>query len=340
MPVIELDEERCNGCGLCEAFCPVSVFEMGEAGGRLLPVAVREEDCWACDTCVGQCPTGALRVYAVPQASETYEPVLEAADGSRRIDHNGCHALEGTLANEKQAEYAAWSATLERVLRLRWNPVAINLIPTGALLPRAPQPREKLRYCQSLMAARRGKSLLMPARCHACPDGTAILGLTEIPPKLASGELYIRFGKLATLEAARQMVAERPHLEPRSIQATMVTPLAKAIQPPDVVAVIAQPEQMMWLCMAASYYTGRRFDFKVSGYNAQCVETTLIPYTSGEINISLGCYGCRASSDIGDDLMFMGIPVAEMPGLVRGLEALGKKAIPDSRLKIYLPPLP
>jgi uncharacterized protein (DUF169 family) len=91
--------------------------------------------------------------------------------------------------------------------------------------------------------------------------------------------------------------------------------------------------------MAASYYTGRRFNFKVSGYNAQCVETTLIPYTTQEINISLGCYGCRASSDISDDLMFMGIPLNQMPGLVKGLEQLGKKAIPNSRDKIYLPPL-
>jgi uncharacterized protein (DUF169 family) len=135
------------------------------------------------------------------------------------------------------------------------------------------------------------------------------------------------------------MITERPRLAPRSIQATLATPLAQAVLPPDVVAVIAQPEQMMWLCMAASFYTGRRFEFKVSGYNAQCVETTLYPYTSGKINISLGCYGCRASSDIGDDLMFMGIPRGEMPGLIEGLEALGKKAIPDARAKIYLPPL-
>jgi uncharacterized protein (DUF169 family) len=242
------------------------------------------------------------------------------------------------LESQQRAVFAAWSETLMRVLRLRWSPVAITLVPAGAPLPDAPQPREKLRYCQSLMAARRGKTLLMPARCHACPDGTTILGLTELPPKLASGELYIRFGKLATLEAARQMVAERPHLEPRSIQATLVSPLTKAVQPPNVVAVVGQPEQMMWLCMAASYYTGRRFNFKVSGYNAQCVETTLIPYISGEINISLGCYGCRASSDISDDLMFMGIPAVKMPGLVLGLEELCKKAIPDSRAKIYLPP--
>ena len=331
MPEIELAEERCISCGLCVDFCPVNVLEMIEIEGRLLPVAVRVEDCWACDTCVGQCPTGALRVV------EAYEPTLVPA--AKRPGRNGHEPVAAGLTAEQQALYQSWSETLMRVLRLRWSPVAINLIPSGASLPAAPMPRGKLRYCQSLMAARRGKTLLMPAYCHACPDGTSILGLTEIPPKLASGELYIRFGKLATIEAARQMVAERPRLEPRSIQATMVAPLAQAILPPDVVAIIAQPEQMMWLCMAASFYTGRRFDFKVSGYNAQCVETTLFPYTSGKINISLGCYGCRASSDIGDDLMFMGVPVDQMPTLIQGLKELGKKAIPDSRNKIYLEPL-
>jgi uncharacterized protein (DUF169 family)/NAD-dependent dihydropyrimidine dehydrogenase PreA subunit len=331
MPEIQLAEERCTGCGLCEDFCPVNVIEMADAGGKMLPAAVRPDDCWACDTCVGQCPTGALRVV------ESDEPPAVPATPSNR--RNGRLSSADALPAERQALYRSWSNALMQILRLRWSPVAINLIPAGAPLPDVPQPREKLRYCQSLMAARRGKTLLMPARCHACPDGTTILGLTEIPAKLASGELYIRFGKLATIEAARQMVAERPRLEPRSIQATLVAPLADAVLPPDVIAVIAQPEQMMWLCMAASFNTGRRFDFKVSGYNAQCVETTLFPYTSGMINISLGCYGCRASSDVGDDLMFMGIPAGEMPGLVRGLEALGKKAIPDSRAKIYLPPL-
>ena len=326
MPEIQLAAECCNGCGLCQDFCPVNVFEMVETGGRLVPSAVRAEDCWACDTCVGQCPTGALRVV------EVYEPPANDNEHDRQEVTAGITAEQRSLCR-------SWSDALMRVLRLRWSPVAINLIPAGVSLPNAPQPREKLRYCQSLMAARRGKTLLMPARCHACPDGTTILGLTEIPAKLASGELYIRFGKLATIEAARQMVAERPRLQPRSVQATMVAPLAKVVLMPDVIAVIAQPEQMMWLCMAASFYTGRRFDFKVSGYNAQCVETTLLPYTSGKINISLGCYGCRASSDIGDDLMFMGIPAAEMPGLVDGLKALDKKAIPDSRAKIYLPPL-
>lgn len=179
---------------------------------------------------------------------------------------------------------------------------------------------------------------MMPANRHACPDGTSILGLTEMPAKLASGELYILFHKLDSIEAAKRMVHERPCLEPHTIDATVVMPLYDAKCEADVIAVIAEPEQMMWLCMSASYYTGHRHDLHASGYNAQCVETTLLPYLKGELNISFGCYGCRASSDVGDNLMMMGIPVSLMPTIVKGLTELGKKAIPQSRDKIYLPP--
>ena len=327
MPEIQIALERCTGCGLCVDFCPVEVFDLValNGSGRMVAQATRVENCWACDTCVGQCPQGAIRVIE----SEVKAVVRDSAS----------EKTADPLPIDEKRLYASWQHTLMDVLRLRWYPVAIKLIPVGEALPDVPMPRVKLRHCQSLMAARRGKSLLMPAKCHACPDGTHILGLTEIPPKLASGELYLHFKKLASMEAARQMISERPRLPEKSIRATLVTPLKEAVLTPDVIAIIAQPEQMMWLCMASSFYTGHRFTFKVSGYNAQCVETTLIPYTSGEFNISLGCYGCRASSDIGDDLMFMGVPLGRMPDLIQGLQALGKKAIPDSRAKIYMPPL-
>jgi uncharacterized protein (DUF169 family) len=246
-------------------------------------------------------------------------------------------ARAAPIDDDERLQYEEWHEALSHVLSLRWNPVAVSLIPADAPMPDAPLPPAKLRHCQSIMAARRGYSLLMTPHCHACPDGTHILGMTEIPPKLASGELYLRFGKLASIEAARQMVKERPCLPGRSIGATLVAPLKDAIHRPDVIIVVANPEQMMWLCMAASYYSGQRFEFKVSGYNALCVETTVIPFTTGKINISLGCYGCRGASDISDDLMFMGIPLAEMLKVIQGLGELGKKAIPDSRAKIYLP---
>ena len=124
-----------------------------------------------------------------------------------------------------------------------------------------------------------------------------------------------------------------------STDATVATPLAKAATTPDVVVVTGDAEQMMWLTMSASYYTGKRFNYRVSGYNSLCVEATLFPYTDGEMNISLGCYGCRAASDLPGDQMFMGIPRSMMPTVISGLRHLAKKAIPESRAKVYLPPV-
>ncbi|MDR2109619.1 MAG: DUF169 domain-containing protein, partial [Coriobacteriales bacterium] len=331
---IECDLRRCVGCGLCAAFCPVEVFAMVERGAdepfpqslsaapAQKPQVIAPGRCWGCETCAGQCPQNALRVLASGGAS---------AFSDRQS--------APPLPEEKAALYRSWAEDLKRILGLRWEPVAISLIPAGEPLPDVPLPEERLRYCQSLMAARRGVSLMMPANRHACPDGTSILGLTAMPAKLASGELYLLFHKLDNIEAAQRMVGERPMLPERSVDATVVTPLAEAACEPQVIAVFAQPEQAMWLLMSSSYYTGHRHDLHASGYNAQCVETTLLPYTTGELNVSFGCYGCRASSDIGDDLMFVGIPVALMPEIIRGLEQLGKKAIPQSRRKIYLPPM-
>ena len=326
MPEVRVSQQRCTGCGMCVNFCPVDVFELQQtaADQRKIASPVRETECWACDTCVGQCPVNAIEII---------EDHTEAELRKQQVQPSA-----PPLPDEERELYREWHQVLFDTLRLRWNPVAISLIRQDQALPDVAIPRVKLRFCQSLMMARRGKSLLMPAQCHACPDGTHILGLTEIPPKLASGEMYIHFRKLDSMEAARQMIKERPRLPERSTKATLVTPLSNAAATPDVIAIIANPEQIMWLCMSAAYYTGHRFDFHASGYNAQCVETTLLPYTSQKFNISFGCYGCRASSDVSDDLMFMGVPRAQMPELIKGLQKLGQKAIKDSRNKIYLPP--
>lgn len=324
MPDVQISAEQCTGCGMCVNFCPVDVFRLGSNGEKKVAEVQNASICWACDTCVGQCPTNAIRII---------ESAEEAAEREAKFKPTA-----PPLDPSEQKQYEEWHEILTQTLGLRWNPVAISLIGKDQPLPAAPMPRVKLRYCQSLMMARRGKTVMMPAQCHACPDGTHILGLTEIPPKLASGEMYIHFRKLESMDAARQMIKERPRLPEKSTLATLVSPLKDAKVTPDVIAVIAKPEQIMWLTMSASYSTGKRFDFKVSGYNAQCVETTLLPYTQQRFNLSLGCYGCRASSDIGDELMFMGIPRKQLPELINGLQKLGAKAIGDSRNKVYLPP--
>lgn len=320
---IQLDPEKCTGCNQCVELCPTEVLDAPAGGG--VPRASRAADCCVCMTCAGKCPAAAILI-------------TQGAPARRYIDDENTRAFEEPSAAERET-YVAYSETLHQVLGLRSNPVAISLIRTGDPVPHVPLPGVRLRYCQALIMARRGMSVLMPASAHACPDGASILGLGKVPRKLATGEIYVQLGKLATREAAAKMVRERPALPEGSMRATLLTPLDKTVARPDVVAVIAPPETMMWLCMASTYRTGKRSSFQMSSYNAQCVETTLYPYTTGEMNTSLGCYGCRAISDLGEEMMFMGIPLAGMPKLIAGLRHLGKKAIKDCRAKVYLPPL-
>ncbi len=315
------DPSRCVKCGLCIAFCPCDVLEANEDG---YPFAAYPDQCVGCTTCSGNCPTRALLVESIGDAE--FDPF---ADEPRAEE----------ISKEEHAHYEELQRTIMEKLGLRWQPVAVSLIEKDELLPNAPMPPENLRFCQAMMAARRGASILMPPFRHSCPDGTSIFGMTGVPEKLATGEIYVLFHKVVDAEAAARMVAERPTLPANSRRATYVAPLAKTVRDPEVVVFTGTPEQMMWLCMSMSYYDGHRFDFAASGFNSMCVEAVLLPMDRDEPNITFGCYGCRAATDIDENMMFMGVPTDRLETIAQGLTELAKKAIPDSRNKIYVEPI-
>ncbi len=325
MVKIEIESEKCIQCGQCAELCPMSVFDLVQSNGKSHPSPARPQDCWACMTCAGKCPSRAITI----SQQDPEKPYIDDANTRPFVP----------IGEDDADTCKAFARKMKEVLGLRSKPVAVNLIAKNDPVPHVKVPRKRLRYCQALIMARRGHSMLMPRWSHACPDGTSILGLSRVPPKLASGEIYVQLGKLADKAAAAQMVSERPMLPENSMRATLIVPLDRPVMRPDVVVVMAPPETMMWLCMSSTYYTGKRMSFQMSSYNAQCVESTLFPYTTGEMNTSLGCYGCRAISDIGEEIMFMGIPFSKLETVMEGLDYLGKKAIPDARAKIYLPPM-
>ena len=164
------------------------------------------------------------------------------------------------------------------------------------------------------------------------------VAIKVLRPEYEQDEEFVRrFSREA--EAAAKMVAERPTLPPNSKRATLVQPLSACTRHPEVIVFTGTPEQMMWLSMSMSYFDGHRHDFHASGFNAQCVEATLLPLMNDEPNISFGCYGGRASSDIGEDMMYMGVPANRLDTIVEGCRELAKRAIPQSRMKIYVPPI-
>ena len=57
---LELDAEKCIGCGLCADVCPHGVFEL--AGGR---AGITDRDaCIECGACARNCPLGAITVHS------------------------------------------------------------------------------------------------------------------------------------------------------------------------------------------------------------------------------------------------------------------------------------
>ncbi|BAE85319.1 DUF169 domain-containing protein [Desulfitobacterium hafniense] len=236
--------------------------------------------------------------------------------------------------------YKELNKIFKETLSLRWDPVAVRMMRPGEEKPaQGIEPTVPLRHCQSIITARRGNCLYMPPRSHACPDGTGVLGLVEMSPKLRSGDLYLLFKKMPNIETARQMISSRPEFKAGSYAATLLAPLEKAAFAPDVVVFTLWPEQAMWLCCAQTYATGERQDFKTSGFNSACADLIVQTMTSGEMNISFGCYGARASSEIDDFELYLAIPTALLEPIAQALLKLSQKSIPEERKKIYLHPV-
>jgi len=63
---IEIDPERCKGCGLCVAACPRGCLVIGERlNGQGYPAAVfaRPGACTGCAACAESCPDVCIEVW-------------------------------------------------------------------------------------------------------------------------------------------------------------------------------------------------------------------------------------------------------------------------------------
>jgi len=220
------------------------------------------------------------------------------------------------------------------ILGLRWQPVAAKFVPTGRALPELEAP-DRRRFCQVLMEARRGEKRLLTPENVSCPAVASALGFKPLPEKLASGEMPAAFGIFASAEAGRRTIESMPRLEQGKYAAVAVLPLAEAGAncEPDVVIVEGLPEQLMWLALACVHETGGRLEFSTGVLQATCVDAAILPFVTGKMNASFGCYGCREATDLAEEECVLGIPGHMLDNVTMNLERLAAKAIPKVRGK-------
>ncbi|NCO42385.1 MAG: hypothetical protein COZ06_29235 [Armatimonadetes bacterium CG_4_10_14_3_um_filter_66_18] len=229
-------------------------------------------------------------------------------------------------------ERSAIAAKLKENLDLATEPVAVKWLERVDEVAGF-QARQSSRFCQALMEARHGlKALLTPENIY-CPASAAAFGFKPRPEKLASGEMLVAFGIFGNATAARRTVESMPQLPAGKYAAVALCPLAEAPFDPDVVIVEGAAEQVMWLALADRFDQGGRMEFSTGVLQATCVDAALLPFVTGKVNASFGCYGCRDATDMEPGEAVIGFPGNRLPEMARNLEGLAAKAIPKVRQK-------
>ena len=129
--IIQIDEEKCNGCGACAAACQEGAIGMVEGKARLL----RDDYCDGLGNCLPACPTGAITFVEREAAAFDEQAVLSAkhaAHGEVALPC-GCPGSQSrAIQREAQPACEACAPAAEAPSQLRQWPVQIKLAPVNA----------------------------------------------------------------------------------------------------------------------------------------------------------------------------------------------------------------
>ena len=122
--IIKIDEEKCNGCGLCAQACHEGAIGMVNGKAKLL----RDDYCDGLGHCLPSCPTGALSFEE--REAQAYDEEAVMANIAAKQQMGGC---PGSMAKSLQVNNLVESTNeMPSVNQLRQWPVQIKLVPVNA----------------------------------------------------------------------------------------------------------------------------------------------------------------------------------------------------------------
>ena len=123
--IIKIDENLCNGCGLCAKACHEGAIEMIDGKAKL----TREDYCDGLGDCLPACPTGAI-TFETREAPAYDEAAVKAAKQKANPLPCGCPGSQAkSISHAKQRTVAPIESPESELSQ--W-PVQIKLVPTGA----------------------------------------------------------------------------------------------------------------------------------------------------------------------------------------------------------------
>ncbi|MBR4023736.1 MAG: 4Fe-4S binding protein [Firmicutes bacterium] len=131
--IIHIDEEKCNGCGLCAAACHEGAIDIVDGKAKL----VRENFCDGFGDCLPNCPTGAI-TFETREAPAYDEAAVKRAQEAKEMNEMKHEHHEGGCPGSKMMQFAhneednTQVSTAKPVSRLGQWPCQIKLVPTQA----------------------------------------------------------------------------------------------------------------------------------------------------------------------------------------------------------------
>jgi uncharacterized protein (DUF169 family) len=237
---------------------------------------------------------------------------------------------------------AAIARDLTTGLALKYEPVGVTLfmeedkIPAGLSFS-----QDNLKsYCQALVLAGEGRSLLLRKEQMGCKLGTSVLGFEKDMEAFLDDGVLEKYGVglFATEEASAETLLKSTYLEKGKTQSALIAPLSAFQEIPQAVVFTADPQQVMWLLYAVNYEKGGRMELPQSGGAlGGCADITAWPLRVGQANITFLGLGCRVKSAIDACHLMMGLPGTMLEKVHQNLLAMAK---PIAMLNKALPPRP
>ena len=132
--LIHIDEDKCNGCGICASACHEGAIGIVDGKAKLL----RDDYCDGMGDCLPTCPTGAIsfeerEAAAYDEAAvQENKKKKELQEKMKHMHEGGCPGSRVRMMQHAEEAEATTGSHMKAVSQLRNWPVQIKLAPVNA----------------------------------------------------------------------------------------------------------------------------------------------------------------------------------------------------------------